>query len=119
MSSKNLTEDLGAHSEMIVQVKVLEEGLSIKAVLAHYLGETLANSLDNGLLFSCCLAAIILSRSPGIVEADVYGFFELFLCKNLINVIAESFPAHVLTFFGGLKVSSQQFKFAIGDLNLA
>lgn len=57
MSSKYLTEDLGAHSEMIVQIKVLEEGLSIKAVLADYFGETLANSLDNGLFFSSCLAA--------------------------------------------------------------
>jgi hypothetical protein len=57
MSSKYLTEDLGAHSEMIVQIKVLEEGLSIKAVLADNFSETLANSLDNGLLLSSCLAA--------------------------------------------------------------
>lgn len=34
-------------------------------------------------------------------------------------MIAECFPAHVLTFFGGLKVSGQQFEFLMGDLNLA
>lgn len=119
MSGQDLSENLGAHLEMIVFVKVLEEGLGIETILSHNFDETLNNVVDNGLLFFGGLATVVASCGTCVVKFDVDRLFELFLCEDLVNVISEVFPAHMFTSFVCLEVSGQKFKFVVTNLNLA
>ena len=58
-SCQNLTEHLGAHFEVSVAIKVLEEALCIQSVLPDKLHELASNALYIcNLVFSCTCSAI-------------------------------------------------------------
>lgn len=119
VSRQDLSEDLGAHLEVVMFVKVLEERLGVKTVLPHNFDETLNNVVDNGLLLLGGLATVVASGGTCVVKSDVDRLFELLLCEDLINVISKVFPAHVFASLGRLEVSGQKFKFVVTNLNLA
>lgn len=106
VGGEDLTEDLGGDLEASVVVKVLEETLGIKSVLANNFLEVFNNLLNCGALGICGLSTAVVGHGVGVIEANVNGLFELLLGKDVINRVRESFPAHVLTFFWRLEIFS-------------
>lgn len=103
---QNLSENLGCYFKMSVQVKILEETLSIKSVFTDYFLKISNNLLNSSTLILSWFSTAIICKSPGIIEAKINIFFKLFLCEDLINTVRENLPTNVFSSFWRLEVFS-------------
>jgi hypothetical protein len=97
VGSKYLAEDLGGNLEVSVVVKVLEEALGIKSVLADNFLELFDDLLHDSTLSLSWLSAAVVDQSASVIEFDVHGLFELLFGENIVDGVRKRFPEHVLT----------------------
>jgi hypothetical protein len=87
-------------------VKVLEEALGIKSVLAHNFLELLNNLLNDGTPLIGGLSTAVVGQGTRVTENGINVLFKFLLGENLIDCVGESFPAHVLSLFWRLETFS-------------
>jgi len=107
MSGKYLSKYFLRHLLASVLIEVLEETLAVKSVLFNDLLESKDNIVNDCTLFLASFSTTVVGAGTSIVNYSINLLFETFLCKNLINIIAELSPFNVLTFFWCLEVSCQ------------
>jgi hypothetical protein len=115
---KHLSEDLLADLEVAVFVKVLEEALGVKSVLADHSLERFHALLDNLAVVDGWLGFRVDRCRAHIVKADGVVLLETLLGEDLIDPVDKVLPADMLTFLGCLEFFRKQFKFLRRNLNL-
>lgn len=92
-------------------VKILEEALSVQAVFAHNLLETVNDSLNINMVNFLWSFSSIDSLSTRVSKRKVDILFKSFFGKDFINCVTEVSPSDVFTFFWCLESAAQQCKF--------